>query len=171
MVHRFHSTSAYVLIAPSLAAVLLACNPLPANDQRPTSVALLAVPSAIASPAVPTSTEHFISETTATNTARQIAMRGGPSLGGAEGSLTNLHAERASSATARQRLVAQGWPTDVAESSDRMIWFVTMEGTWRLFDGPAAPITPVPTSPADVFHSLVVLLDAKTGAEIEVAAR
>jgi hypothetical protein len=170
MVCDLLSNGKHIFIVPFLAALLLACNPLPGNGQRVTSIPLLTVPSAIASPVGTVSTEGFISETTAIDTARQIAMRGDGHLGGAVGSLTHLHAERASLATAQQRLAAQGWPSSGTEASDRMIWFVTMEGTWMLIGGPAAPITPVPASPPDEFHYLVVFLDAKTGADLGVAA-
>src|SRR5215211_2110692 len=104
MACRLWFTRKHVFIVPFLAAVLLACNPLSANDQPATSIPVLAVPSTVASPAVTVSTEGFISETTAINAARQIAMRGDGHLGGAVGSLSNLHAERTSSATAQQRL-------------------------------------------------------------------
>jgi hypothetical protein len=168
---RLGQFRAYGVIAPIIAAVLLACTPLAPSEQSATSIPQVALPAAIPSPLPTARTDGFISETTATDTARQIALRGEHYLGGAVAPPTNLHAELASLATAQQRLVAQGWPSSVAEPSDRMVWFVTMEGTWKLIGGPPEPLTPVPTSPPQDFHYLVVLLDAKTGVEIGIGAR
>jgi hypothetical protein len=105
------------------------------------------------------------------DTARQIAMRGEHYLGGAEEPLRNLQAELVSLTIAHQRLIAQGWPASVAEPSDRMVWLVTMEGTWKLIGGPPEPLTPVPTNVPQDFHYLVVFLDAQTGEEIGIGAR
>jgi hypothetical protein len=158
--------SAHSMIVSVIAAGLLACTPLSPHEQSAISVSPAALLAATSSPAPTAQTEGYITEATAVDIARGIAQHGEHYMGGAATPPTNLHAELGSFATAQQRLVAQGWPSNVAEPSDRIVWFVTMEGTWRLIGGPPAPLTPVPTDPPQDFHYFVVFLDAKMGEEV-----
>jgi hypothetical protein len=113
-------------------------------------------------PAIP---EDGISEQEAIDAALNIAAMSHPEISGSQVTPSNIHAEQMSLGKAVKRInennnVAAGY------TPDGMVWLVTMDGIWldefpRLTDMP----TPVP------YRHFLIILDAKSGLEIETAAR
>ena len=106
-----------------------------------------------------------ISEQEAIRIAVESASMSRPELGGSQTPPTNLHAEQMTLAEAVRQIdesnsVAAGY------SADMPVWLVTMEGNWL---NEAPRLTDVPTP--EPYHRFLLIIDAKTGSEIESAAR
>jgi hypothetical protein len=110
-----------------------------------------------------TATAGFISEQSAIAIASKIAFVGDDHVSGTGEPPKNTQATLASLAAARKQLVSAGWNDNLPAASDKMVWFVTMDGLWMLTGGPPPPLTPVLTIPAPKFTHYLVILDAQTG--------
>ena len=95
--------------------------------------------------------------------ALEVASMSRPELSGAQEKPFNVVAEQMSLAEAVKKInendqPAAGYPPDMP------VWFVTMEGLWlgEMFAPDVAP-TPEPVQ----YHHYAIIIDAKTGLEIE----
>ena len=106
-----------------------------------------------------------ISEQDAIKVAVEIASVPRPEISAGQTTPTNLRAERMTLGEAFQRIHA-GEEIPSGRSADLPVWLVFMDGIWLdEFPRPADLPTPEP------YRHLVVILDAKSGAEIESTFR
>jgi hypothetical protein len=103
--------------------------------------------------------------------ALQIAADRQHYMSGAHETPHNIRTELARLTTAREHLVAAGWPQNATDSGDTLVWTITMEGMWVLDSGPPEPENVPATRTPQVFHQYLVILDARTGKQIQVSAR
>jgi hypothetical protein len=105
-----------------------------------------------------------ISKQEAIDTAIEIASMSRPEISGSQITPYNITSERMTLEKAVKHIdssneVAAGYDPDMT------VWFVRMEGIWLdEFPRPEGFPTPVP------YHHYAVILDAKTGLDIEVSA-
>jgi len=105
-----------------------------------------------------------ISKQEAIDTAIEIASTSRPEVSGAQITPYNITSEQMTLVRAVKRLYRKN---EVAVGSDPQmtVWFVRMEGIWSdEFPRPGGFPIPVP------YHHYAVILDAKTGLDIEVSA-
>src|SRR5262245_3505413 len=110
-------------------------------------------------------TKDRISEQEAIDTALKSASVSRLEISGSQVTPSNVHAERMTLGEAVKRIdeknsVAAGY------SPDMLVWLVTMDGVW--LDGFPRP-TDLPTP--EPYQHFIIILDAKTGLEIESSAR
>ncbi len=106
-----------------------------------------------------------ISQQAAIDRALGIALIPQPEINAAQTQTQNAQAELTTLGPAMERLIgSDSLPSGF--QPDRLVWLVTMEGTWTDgFPRPADLPTPEP------YHHYTVILDANTGAVISVSAR
>ena|SRR5688572_10232496 len=107
--------------------------------------------------------DSYISKQQAIDAALEIALTSHPEISGAQVTPSNIRVEQMTLDEAVKHIN----PTnDVAASYDptMTVWFVTMEGLW-LGEMPAPGVSPTP-EPVP-YHHYAIILDAKTGLEIE----
>jgi hypothetical protein len=154
-----------------MASVLSACITLrdtrvPTPLRTPNSSP--AAPAPTRAPSLPLGT---ISEQAATTIALQIAADRQHYMSGANETPHTIRAELATLTTAREHLLAAGWPQNATDSGDTVVWTITMEGMWVLDSGPPEPENVPATRTPQIFHQYLVILDARTGKQIQVSAR
>ncbi len=155
--------SAGGLIATLVAIVLSSCSAAPiAVEPTPTvHPSTTIVPTTVAA--------AVISEQAAIAAALKYATLGDGHISSAQEPPRNIHAELLPLDQARDQLIAYGWSSNSAESSNVAIWLITLDGTWTVNGPPQLPgITPSPLAP---LHQLVVALDAGTGAVRFISGR
>jgi hypothetical protein len=100
----------------------------------------------------------------AMDTGLKIASMSRPEMSGSQVAPTNVQAEQMTLAKAIKRVRENG---DVATgyTPDTLVWLVTMDGVWLdEFPRPAGSLTPQP------YRHILIIIDAKTGLEIESSA-
>ena len=106
----------------------------------------------------------FISKQQAIDTAVDIASTSRPEISGAQRTPYNITSERATLERAVKHFDSRN-EVGVGYDPHMTVWFVRMEGIWLdEFPRPEGFPTPVPS------HHYAVILDAKTGLDIEVSA-
>ena len=109
-------------------------------------------------------TDNGISQQEAIDTALKSALMSRPEISGSQVAPSNIHADQMTLGEATKRINGNN---DVATgyTPDMLVWFVTMDGIWLdEFPRPTDLTTPEP------YHHFMVIIDAKSGLEIEVAA-
>lgn len=110
-------------------------------------------------------TNKYISKQEAIDLALKSASMPQPEISGSQVTLSNVHAERITLSEAVKRIddnnsVATGY------SPDMLVWLVTMDGIW-LDEFPRLTDLPTP----EPYQHFIIIIDAKSGLEIERAAR
>jgi hypothetical protein len=139
-----------------LVVLLIGCSPVGSAPQAPPTVM------SVAQTLTPS---PFINQQAASDRALQIASLSRPELSGAQVPPTHVQAAQMTLAAAVKQLTGRD---DVAAGYDpsMMVWVVTMEGIWTdEFSRPTALPSPEP------YRHYTVILNARTGEEIEAAAR
>jgi len=109
-------------------------------------------------------TDNGISEQEAIDAALKSASMPRPEISGSQVAPSNIHAEPMTLGEATKRISKNN---DIATgyTSDMLVWFVTMDGIWLdEFPRPTDSPTPVP------YQHFIIIVDAKSGLEIESAA-
>ena len=108
--------------------------------------------------------DSYVSKQAAIDAALEIASIPRPEISGSQVKPSNIKAEQM---TLNEAVKHKNPSNEVAVGYDpnMMVWFVTMEGVWLdEFPRPEDFPTPVP------YHHYSVILDAKTGLDIEISA-
>ena len=110
-------------------------------------------------------TDNSISKQEAIDIALKITSMSRPEISGSQVTPSNVHAEQMTLGEATKRIrenndVATGYTPDM------LVWFVTMDGIW-LDEFPRPKDLPTP----EPYQHFIVIIDAKTGLEIECSAR
>ena len=109
----------------------------------------------------------LLSKQQAINAARENAASSRPEVSGALVTPANVQAELMPLGEAQRRL-GESTPSAGGESADTPVWYVTMEGLWA-GEASAPGTTLAATQPP--YHSFTLILDARTGLEIESLLR
>jgi hypothetical protein len=110
-------------------------------------------------------TDHGISKQEAIDAALKMASLPRPEISGSQVTPSNVNAEKMTLGEATKRISGSN---DVATgyARDMLVWFVTMDGIWLdEFPRPTDLPTAVP------YQHFIIIIDAKSGLEIESAAR
>ena len=110
-------------------------------------------------------TDNSISKQEAIDIALKIASMSQPEMSGSQVTPSNVHAEQTTLGEAIKRIrensdVATGYTPDMP------VWLVTMDGIW-LDEFPCPTDLPTP----EPYRHFIIIIDAKTGLEIEGSAR
>jgi hypothetical protein len=109
------------------------------------------------------SSSPSITKQEAMEVAIEIASMSRPEIDGLQGEISNIHAEQMTLDEAVKKIDERNQPSSLYDPN-MMVWFITMDGLWLGgMSIPDAVTTPTPVP----YHHYAIILDAKTGAEIE----
>ena len=109
------------------------------------------------------SLDTYISKEGAIDEALKIASSSRPEISGAQVTPSNIIARQMTLSEA-VKMINKGNQVPTGYDTQMLVWFVTMDGLW-LGEMPAPGITPIPELVP--YHHFAIILDAKTGLEIE----
>lgn len=107
--------------------------------------------------------DSFISKQEAIAVALEIASTSGPEISRPQEKPSNIRAEQITLAEAVNRINKNNQPANRYDPN-MTVWFVTMEGLWL---GEMSAPGVVPTPEPVPYHHYLIILDAKTGLELE----
>ena len=110
-------------------------------------------------------TDNGISKQEAIDIALKIASMSRPEMSGSQVTPSNVHAEQMTLGEAIRR-IRENSDVPTGYAPDMFVWLVTMDGVW-LDEFPRPTDLPTP----EPYRHFIIIIDAKTGLEIEGSAR
>jgi hypothetical protein len=105
----------------------------------------------------------YISKQQAISAALEVASTSGPEISGPHEEPSNISVQQMTLDEAVKKIGEHNQPATGYEPN-MIVWFVTMEGLWL---GEMSAPGVVPTPEPVLYHQYAIIIDAKTGLEIE----